>query len=68
VIRGADGEQTSVFSAHYLDGTLVRIEPRRLAAQDLINLPISGPPTIAPRGWRLLSAANGERAVGPDDS
>lgn len=68
VVRGAErGGQTSVFSPHYLNGTLVRLELRRLAAQELIQLPISGPPSLAPRGWRLLSAANGEQAVGTDD-
>jgi hypothetical protein len=68
VVRGADGGgQTSLFSPHYLDGRLVRLELRRLAAQELINMPISGPPSLAPRGWRLLSAANGEQALGTDD-
>jgi hypothetical protein len=52
-----------LFSTHYLDGSIVRIELRRLAAQDLINMPISGVPTLAPRGWRLLSAANGAHAA-----
>lgn len=63
VIRGEHGGETSVFSAHYFDGTLVRMELRRLAAQELINMPISGPPTLAPRGRRLLSTANGEQAT-----
>lgn len=63
VLRGEQGGETSVFSAHYFDGRLVRMELRRLAAQELINMPISGAPTLAPRGWRLLSAANGEHAA-----
>lgn len=63
VVRGEHGGETSVFSAHYFDGTLVRMELRRLVAQELINMPISGSPTLAPRGWRLLLTANGEQAA-----
>jgi hypothetical protein len=66
VVRGEQGGETSVFSAHYFDGMLVRLELRRLAAQELINMPISGVPTLAPRGWRLLSTANGEQAADID--
>jgi len=52
-LRSAHGTQTSVFPAHYVDGSLVRLELRRLAAQKLINLPISGAPTLAPPGSLL---------------
>lgn len=68
VVRGADGGgQTSLFAPHYLDGAMIRLELRRLAAQELVEMPISGPPAVAPRGRRLLAAANGEHATSPDD-
>lgn len=67
VVRGGHGGETSVFSPHYLDGTMIRLELRRLAVQELIEMPISGPPTLASRGRRLLAAANGEAAASPED-
>lgn len=66
VARGVRGGETSPFPGHYLDGQLVRMELRHLAEHELISMPISGPPTLAPRGWRLLAAANGEHGIAAD--
>ena len=70
VVRGrvtrADGS-TAISAPHVLDGLIpVRPELRRLADYELIWLPISGPPVLAPRGQRLLRAANGEEALSPE--
>ena len=53
VVRG--GEETrSVAAAYLLDGEQVRLSMVGLAREDLILMPISGPPRVAPRGRRLL--------------
>ena len=66
VLRGEAGGEASVWAPHYLDHQLVRLELRRLATQELILMPISGPPVLAPRGQRLLAAANGEGTSAED--
>ena len=65
--RGLGGSETSIFASHYLDGELVRMQLRRMAREDLIVMPISGPPSLAPRGRRLLEYANGEVATPPPE-
>jgi hypothetical protein len=45
-------------AAFVLHGDVVPL--RALAREDLIYAPIAGPPTLAPRGARLLAAWRGE--------
>lgn len=59
VIRGKGGE-TSIFAPHLLDGEPVFSTLYRLAQDDLVDKPISGPPRLAPRGEYLLAIARGE--------
>lgn len=66
VVRGSNASR-SVAAPHLLDDQPVRLELRRLAREDLVFVPISGPPVIAPRGRRLLEIANGEVATAPED-
>jgi hypothetical protein len=51
--RGLGGSETSpstsIFAGHYLDSEHVRLQLRRLTREDLILMPISGPPS-PPRG------------------
>lgn len=65
VIRGGDAPR-SISAPHLLDDRPVRMELRRLAREDLVFVPISAPPVIAPRGRRLLEIANGEVAATPE--
>ncbi len=53
VVRG-DGNDSSILAPHLLDGRPVRLWLHRLAAEGLVNTPISGPPALAPRGERLI--------------
>ena len=46
--------QPSILAPHLLDGRPMRLWLHRPAADSLVNLPISGPPTLAPRGERLI--------------
>lgn len=48
-------------AAFVLHGDVVPL--RALAREDLIYAPIAGPPTLAPRGARLLAAWRGEEAL-----
>ena len=61
VVRGGGGDR-GVTAAYLLDGEQVRLSMVWLAREDLILMPISGPPRVAPRGRRLLEIANGEIA------
>jgi hypothetical protein len=65
VVRGAGG-QTGFQAPYMLDSESVRGELRWLYHQDLIEMPMSGVPSIAPRGRRLLAIANGEIALPQD--
>jgi len=65
VLRGS-GDETTVFAPHFLDGEPVRLQLHWLAGHNLIHMPISGPPSLAPRGARLLRLAAG--AVGENDN
>jgi hypothetical protein len=56
VVRGAR-EETSMFARHLLDGEDVRLQLRWLVGWDLIRMPISGPPSLYPRGERLLRSS-----------
>ena len=51
---------THLNSGYLLDGDPLTVDLKRLAREDLLWAPISSPPTIAPRGARLLSMAWGE--------
>jgi len=53
-LSGAGEETRSVAAACLLDGEQVRLSMVGLAREDLILMPISGPPRVAPRGRRLL--------------
>lgn len=56
VVRGdGAGGDGSLFAPHLLDGQPVRLSLVRLAREDLIEMPISGPPRLAARGRRLLN-------------
>jgi hypothetical protein len=61
VIRGESGE-TSMWAPHLLDGEPVRLQLRWLAGAELVAMPISGPPVLAPRGRRLLDLAGADRS------
>lgn len=63
VVRGATGTDTSLFAAHMLGDESIRLELRGLARQELVEMPISGPPALAPRGRRILAIANGETVM-----
>ena len=56
VVRGLAGGDTGFQAAHYWLGQPVRWDLRRMAQDDLILMPISGPPRLAPRGQRLLAS------------
>jgi hypothetical protein len=49
-------------AAYLIDGEQVRLSMVWLAREDLILMPMSGAPRVAPRGRRLLEIANGEVA------
>ena len=49
---------THINAAFLLDGAAVQLN--RLAREDLLYAPISGPPTLQPRGKRLLATRWGE--------
>lgn len=67
VLRGPAGGDTAIMAGHYLDGDSIRLQLRWLVRDELIVMPISGPPSLAPRGRRLLAIANGEiPAPAPD--
>jgi hypothetical protein len=62
IVRGPEGGGTGIFDPYVLR-VQEPIELRtmyRLAAHDVIEKPISGPPRLAPRGQRLLQIAHGE--------
>lgn len=62
-------ESSAVGAPYFLDGEPAnRLHLRWLADDDLIDLPISGPPTVAPRGVRLLRelVAEYRAEAGPD--
>lgn len=60
VVRGDQGGETSIWAPRVLNGEPVSlIALRRLQRDDLITVPISGPPRLAPRGVALLSRASG---------
>lgn len=62
VLRGLSGGETAIMARHYLDGESIRFQLRWLVRDELIVMTISGPPSLAPRGRRLLAVANGEIA------
>jgi hypothetical protein len=53
LVQRADGSKT-MGAAHLLEGRPVQGDLRRLRADELIRLPMSGPPTIDARGEQLL--------------
>jgi hypothetical protein len=50
------GGDASILAPHLLDERPVGPWLYRLAADGLANVPISGPPTVTPRGERLIRA------------
>jgi hypothetical protein len=59
VAAGAITRASTVVNAPFLlDGTPVQL--RRLAREDLVYAPISGPPSLQPRGRRLLAIKHRE--------
>jgi hypothetical protein len=65
VVRGGSGTETTIYAPHLLDGQDVRPDVQVLHREELIEMPISGPPRLAPRGVRLLGIIRGEVAAGP---
>jgi hypothetical protein len=63
VVRGAPAGDTTMWARHRAVGFEVRQDVVLLAKLDLVHMPISGPPRLAPRGRRLLAIANGEIAM-----
>ncbi|RIJ77992.1 hypothetical protein D1871_04720 [Nakamurella silvestris] len=55
VVRGAAGGSTGVTSPTMWRGTSVRLAVLRLFDDDLVWMPISGPPTLTTRGEHLLA-------------
>lgn len=55
VVRGADGEATSVNAMHFWNGSPIRFAVGRLRDDELVRMPISGPPVIDVRGRQLLN-------------
>ena len=53
-------QSTRVNAPYTIDGDPLRMDLRRLARDELIYAPISGPPTLQPRGERLLQVMRGE--------
>lgn len=65
VVRADDAGRpgsTAIQAGHFLDGVSVRMNVLFLSDDQLVEMPISGPPRLAPRGRRLLAVANGEIA------
>jgi hypothetical protein len=61
VTRGLNEISSAITAPHVLDGwDPIRLRLNRLARQELISMPISGPPLLLQRGRRLLAIANGE--------
>ena len=54
---------TAIMAGTFLDGVSVRMNMQFLSDDELVEMPISGPPRLAPRGRRLLAIANGEIAA-----
>ncbi len=54
VYRGEDGTDLSATAVHLLAGRPVRFELRRLADDDLIRIPMSGPPKMTDYGSKIL--------------
>jgi hypothetical protein len=54
------------FAGYWCDGQPVRLNLSWLAREELIMMPLSGPPRLAPRGLRLLQIANGEISAPAD--
>lgn len=53
--RGTSGTDTALMAPHLLNGEPVRLPLRRMAREDLVEMPLSGPPRLGARGRRLLS-------------
>lgn len=64
VVRGR-GRDTAIAAPHLWHGVGVRTDLRRLMRDDLIEMPISGPPRLTARGRHVLQVANGEVAPRP---
>lgn len=58
VYRG-DGSDTAIHAPFLLDGESVRLGVMILSREELVRAPISGPPSLAPRGQDLLDRAAG---------
>lgn len=58
-------ESTRVNAPFLLDGDPLWTDLKRLSREDLLFAPISGSPTLQPRGVRLLAVARGELPMPP---
>jgi len=54
VVRGMDGRSTGVTAPVMWQGWSVRLDVLRLFDDDLVWMPISGPPRLTTRGERVL--------------
>lgn len=59
--RGVDGGDESATAPHMWGEDLVRWELRRLADDDLIRVPMSGPPKLTDYGTKILARGSAER-------
>lgn len=64
VVRGSGGD-TGFTAPFMLRGESVRLRVMKLAREDLIEAPISGPPRLAPRGQSLLDRSATDNPLGP---
>ncbi len=62
VVRGCGGD-TSIFAPYLRDGVNVRPLLVWLARDDLIRMPISGPPRLTSRGQQVLAIADAQTVV-----
>jgi hypothetical protein len=58
---------THLNAPYLVDSDPLWTDLKRLAREDLLFAPISGPPTLRPRGVRLLAVAWGELPMPPAD-
>ncbi len=53
-------ESGRVNAPYVVNADPLRMDLRRLAREELVHAPIAGPPTLQPRGARLLQVMRGE--------
>lgn len=67
VLRGADGLDEAVNAPYFLEGRSVRLSLRQLARDELVVMPMSGPPRLWGEAAEMVAdwkAAREERELG----